>query len=125
MKKTVVIIVLVAMLVGLYGTVALARYIYIDQVSASLAIVGGNATARGTIYAFDPNTITMKIELERKLTSGGSWSVYDNWNFSAPNTTYYTDSGGCSVTSGYTYRTKVTGTVRGENAVAYSSEKIY
>jgi hypothetical protein len=67
----------------------------------------------------------MKIELERKPTSGGSFSVYDRWTDSANNISRFTSSGSCSVSTGYTYRTKVTDTVNGEEVVTYSSEMKY
>ena len=124
MKKTVTVIVLVAMLLGVFSAVAYARYTYIEKVIASISISGGSATVSGTVNAFDPNTIKINLVLERK-PSGGSWSTYDSWNDSKANVTRLSASGNCAVPSGYTYRAKVTGTVNGENAIAYSSEVQY
>ena len=124
MKKTVAIIVLAAMLVGLFGAVAYARYTYIDMVSASIAIVGGKATVDGTVSAFNQNTLNIVLVLERK-PSGGTWSTYDSWSASKANATRLSSSGSCTVPSGYSYRAKVTGTVNGESAVAYSGELQY
>jgi ABC-type transport system substrate-binding protein len=77
MKKVVSIIVLVAMLVGVFSIAAYAnsRYLYILDGSASLTISGGTAQVSGSISTFNPNTINIKLELERKPSSGGSWDV--------------------------------------------------
>lgn len=125
MKKMVTIITLVAMLVGFVSVVAQAEYTYIDYVTSGLSISGGKASAGGTVVAFDPNTIKIKIELEYRDSSSSPWSVYGTWNDSKANTTRFTYTDGCSVSSGYQYRSKVTGTVNGENAIAYSSIVTY
>jgi len=127
MKKMVTIITLVAIMVGLISAVAQAHYVYIDYVSSSLSISGGRATAGGTVVAFDPNTVKIKVELEYRSSSNSNWAVYNSnvYSDTKSNVTRLTGSGSCSISSGYQYRAKVTGTVNGENAIAYSSVVSY
>jgi len=123
MKKIVATLVLAFMMVGVFSSAAFARYLYIERVVATISISGGRATCGGTVSTFDPNVISMKIELEQKPISGGSWSVHSTWNYtSAPNVTRYSNTGSASVPTGFVYRTKITATVRGETATAYSGE---
>lgn len=126
MKKSISIIVLVVMMVGLFSTVALARYTYISSVDANLGISGGTATVKGVANAFDSNYITVDLVLERKPSTGGSWSSFDSWSdTSASKVTRFTLTKSCTVQSGYIYRTKATGIVNGEKGTIYSDEIKY
>lgn len=136
MKKSIIITLCVALLLAFSATTVLAqdmaeaqsvtgditiqRYTNIQSVTAYLSISGGKATAGGDVSAKATNNITVLVELQQ-LQSNGSWKTLDSWSDSKKGT-FLSVTGSCSAPSGFTYRTKVTGTVAGETGYAYAEK---
>lgn len=120
MGKKIVAAILCAMLIVTMGISAFASddvmpcYTYTSTVSASLSISSGTATAKGSIVPYNSRPTSVKVQLQRY--SDGQWSTISTWKDS--------DTGGVSsaggtktVTSGYSYRTFVTGYVYDSDGV--------
>ena len=86
----------------------MARYDHTSFISAELSISWGKAHAYGEIDPIENNRTTITVRLQRK--EDGSWTTIKTWT--GQNNNGPCDAGGAvSISSGYLYRTYVTGKV--------------
>ncbi len=98
------------------------RYVGIDSISHYFDISSnGTATCYGTTRSSSGYTAKVKVELQRKKS--GSWSTIKSWT--ATNSSYAVIDKEYSVTSGYSYRLKVTHSALDGNGTVQSSVTNY
>ena len=119
MRKSACTLVLCIVLVLSWCATAFASdvmpcYDYTSMVTASLSISSGTATASGYIIPDGSMRSSVKVQLQRN--DDGQWNTIATWRGS--NSAGMSSAGGTkSLTSGYTYRTFVTGYVYNSDGV--------
>ena len=109
MKKAVSIITAICLIISL-ATPVLARYQYIDRISANLTISSsGTATCDGLVTSISAGgNGEVTVTLERFVN--GSWTYVNSWTTTG-RALYTTGTHSQSVTSGFWYRVVVVGKV--------------
>ncbi|MBR1390072.1 MAG: hypothetical protein IJ567_01235 [Lachnospiraceae bacterium] len=100
------------------------EYQYISGSYTSAIISGSYVKCFATVQANCKASISITMTLQRRPTSGSSWSDVQSWHTQGTSNSLSLEKSS-SASHGYTYRTKAVYTVNGETITKYSTTVSY
>ena len=100
------------------------EYQYINGYYTSASISGSMVVCLAEVHAKSIASIGITMTLQRRPTSGSSWSDVSSWHTQGTSNSWDLIRFG-TATHGYTYRTKAVYTVNGETITTYSTPVSY